>query len=93
MSKIDYQNNVTTIENKFKLIMALYIDEIHTFARHLRRNNSMHGPSLNDHKNLVKSVLVFLLTTLTVKKYLLVYAVNLFAMINQNTHVKSYCLV
>ena len=68
MSKINYENNVTSIKNNFKLIMALHVDEINIFARHLYRNNAMHGPSHNDPKSLAKAMLVFLLTTLTEKK-------------------------
>ena len=93
MSKMNYQNNVTSIEKNFKLMMALHIDEINIFARHLHRNNAMHGPSHNDPKNLAKAMLVFLLTTLTGKKWLLIYAVNLFAMLNRNAHVKSYYIL
>ena len=68
MSKMNYENNVTSIVNNFKLMMALHIDEINIFARHLHRNNTIHGPSLNDSKNLAKAMLVFLLTTLTGEK-------------------------
>ena len=89
---MNYENNVTSIKNNFKLIMALHVDEINMFARHLCRNNAMHGPSHNDPKSLAKAMLVFLLTTLTEKR-LLIYAVNLFAMLNRNAHVKSYCLL
>ena len=93
MSKRNYEKNATSIKNDFKLMMALHIDEISAFPRHLYRNNAMHGLSHNDPKNLAKAMLVFLLTTLTGKKWLLIYAVNLFAMLNRNTCIKFYCLL
>lgn len=58
--------------NECATLMALHVDEIRIQPRHLFRNqNCVFGPSQDDPKQLAKSVLVFLLSTLTGKKILI----------------------
>ena len=48
LSKIDYNEVFQEKRKIFKLIMALHMNEINIFARHVFRNNSFVGSPLND---------------------------------------------
>ena len=69
MKTKNHKNEIKKDMNEFATLMALHVDEIHIQPRHLFRNkNCVHGPSRDDPKQLAKSVLVFLLSTLTGEK-------------------------